>query len=57
MKYFILEMNKMARECGLENTVFANPHGLVNNFNKSTAKDAAKLGFSLIQNEEVKSII
>lgn len=54
MKYFLLEMNRVARECGLENTVFANPHGLVNNFNKSTAKDACRLGYFLIQNEEVK---
>lgn len=38
-KYFINEMNKYARALKLENTVYANPHGLGNNNNKSTAYD------------------
>ena len=40
---FVSEMNSNARELKLNNTVYANPHGLMNKENKSTAEDIAKL--------------
>ena len=36
-------MNRYARALNLENTNFANPHGLSHNNNKSTAFDIGKL--------------
>lgn len=43
LKYFLNEMNKTAKELKLYNTTFANPHGLMNRYNRSTASDVAKL--------------
>ncbi len=43
MRAFVAEMNKNAKSLGLSNTTFANPHGLQNSMNKSTAYDVAKL--------------
>lgn len=40
---FVAEMNKNAKELGLSCTHFANPHGLPNVANKSTALDICKL--------------
>ena len=40
---FVEQMNDMARELGLENTRFANPHGLDAPDHHSTAKDLATL--------------
>ena len=42
-RMFINEMNKTAREIGLANTQYANPHGLANRFNRSCSNDIAKL--------------
>jgi D-alanyl-D-alanine carboxypeptidase (penicillin-binding protein 5/6) len=44
-------MNKVARECGMKNTRFANAHGLSNQFNKSTAEDMAKLATIAMKNQ------
>ena len=41
--YFINEMNKNAKKLGLNRTNFANPHGLSNINNKSTAFDIGRL--------------
>lgn len=40
---FISEMNKKARELGMQKTTYANSHGLVNFANKSCAFDLAIL--------------
>jgi len=43
-------MNDLAREMGLSSTNYANPHGLANRNNTSTAFDQAKLS-SVVFNE------
>ena len=43
IKYFLQEMNRYARALGLENTNYANPHGLSHKNNKSTVYDIGKL--------------
>ena len=48
-KYFLMEMNRLARELSLSNTKFANPHGLINNENKSTTRDIAILCYQVIK--------
>jgi len=40
-------MNRAAKSLYLENTTFANPHGLINLDNKSTAKDIAILSYHI----------
>jgi D-alanyl-D-alanine carboxypeptidase (penicillin-binding protein 5/6) len=40
---FVAEMNRVARELGLEQTQFANPHGLPISGHHSSARDLAKL--------------
>jgi len=43
IQVFLCEMNKNAKAIGMSNTNYANPHGLQNFFNKSSALDIAKL--------------
>lgn len=43
IQVFLCEMNKNAKALGMSNTNYANPHGLQNFFNKSSALDIAKL--------------
>jgi D-alanyl-D-alanine carboxypeptidase (penicillin-binding protein 5/6) len=38
-------------------TKFANPHGLMNKDNKSTAYDIAKLACYALKNEIIKSVV
>jgi D-alanyl-D-alanine carboxypeptidase len=40
-KFFVDEMNNNAELLGLFSTNFANPHGLMNKFNQSSALDVA----------------
>ncbi len=47
-KNFIVKMNKYAKELKLTNTNFANPHGLPNRSNLSTAHDIFKLSSKII---------
>ncbi len=47
-KKFVLKMNKYANKLNLENTNFANPHGLPNIANLSTAYDMFKLSSRII---------
>jgi len=42
-KLFIKEMNRITQELKMNDTVFANPHGLMNFNNHSSAQDIAKL--------------
>lgn len=40
---FLQRMNKLAESLGMVNTVYCNPHGLMNKFNFSSCLDVAKL--------------
>jgi len=50
---FVELMNQKARELGLLNTHFANPHGLDNENHYSTARDMAKLAQELLKYEDI----
>lgn len=54
---FVREMNKTAQEIGLINTIFANPHGLPDNRNRSCAKDINFLAFHAMQIPEFAQIV
>lgn len=56
-RYFILEMNRYARALKLDNTVYANPHGLSNINNKSTAVDQGRLGAIVMQDSYMREIV
>ena len=47
-KKFVVKMNNYAKKLNLENTNFANPHGLPNRANLSTAYDIFKLSSKII---------
>lgn len=54
---FVEMMNEKAKEIGMDNTIFNNPHGLDEETeNKSTAYDMAKLSKYAYQNEEFRKI-
>lgn len=44
LQYFLNQMNATTKELDLTDTSFANPHGLNNKANRSTAYDVCKLG-------------
>ena len=44
-------MNKKAKELKMIKTIFANPHGLTNSLNVSTAKDIMMLSKYSMQNK------
>ncbi|GEM_PF-2940839 len=48
VKNFVLRMNSVAKELGMKNTNFVNPHGLFDENHKSTAKDIAMLAIRLV---------
>lgn len=50
---FVELMNNKAKELGLTNTNFANPHGLDNENHYSSARDMARLGQELLKHEEI----
>ncbi len=54
---FADKMNEKARELGLENTSFRNPHGLDADGHYSTARDMARLTACCMENESFKSIV
>lgn len=55
---FINNMNKKAKEIGMDNTVFNNPHGLDDEtYNYSTASDMALLARYAYKNKVFKNII
>lgn len=55
--YFVKEMNELARKIGMTQTTFANPHGLANKYNKSTAFDLAKLCIESMKNPKFRKIV
>ncbi len=50
---FVQMMNKRAKELGLTNTNFKNPHGLTENGHYTTASDLALIALELVKHEEV----
>lgn len=50
-------MNAKARELGLENTHFTNPHGLYDEDHYTSAYDLAKLTVASLENERFKKIV
>lgn len=57
---FVALMNNKAKELGMKNTIFLNPHGLENNKgegNQSTAYDMALLTSYAMKNEEYRKIV
>lgn len=54
---FAEKMNEKARELGLENTSFRNPHGLDDEGHYSTARDMARLTAYCMKNDTFKSIV
>mmetsp|Transcript_11381 Transcript_11381/g.9787 ORF Transcript_11381/g.9787 Transcript_11381/m.9787 type:complete len:103 (+) Transcript_11381:381-689(+) len=57
LKEFIKEMNKMTLKLGLRNTMFANPHGLSEKGNKSTANDLGKLAYLALQVPLIRRVV
>ncbi len=57
LKLFLNEMNKLSKELDLRNTNFANPHGLQNNYNKSSSWDLGRLTYHAIKYEEFRKIV
>jgi serine-type D-Ala-D-Ala carboxypeptidase (penicillin-binding protein 5/6) len=54
---FVQEMNGNAKELRLRNTYYANPHGLKNFSNKSTASDIAKLAAVAMHDPMFREIV
>jgi D-alanyl-D-alanine carboxypeptidase (penicillin-binding protein 5/6) len=54
---FVQQMNARARDLGLEDTSYANPIGLDEQGNHSTARDLATLARRLLQNETFAEIV
>jgi serine-type D-Ala-D-Ala carboxypeptidase (penicillin-binding protein 5/6) len=57
VQIFVKEMNKRAAIIGIGNSNFANPHGLVNSSNKSTAHDIALLCSHVLKNALIRQIV
>jgi len=56
-KEFAALMNEKAKELGMSNTSFANPHGLDQREHYSTARDMAQLMFYCMENDELRDLI
>ena len=54
---FSAKMNEKAKQLGLENSSFRNPHGLDDDEHYSTARDLAKLAAYCMENEDFKQIV
>jgi serine-type D-Ala-D-Ala carboxypeptidase (penicillin-binding protein 5/6) len=57
VSYFLKEMNRLARQLGMSSSNFANPHGLSNPANYSTAADLAKLCTYAMRNQHFRAIV
>lgn len=55
--YFSVMMNDKAREIGCVNTNFANPNGLPNPNNYSTARDLSKIAMYCMKNDKFREIV
>ncbi len=54
---FVARMNEKAKELGLKNTTFVNPHGLHNENHVTTAYDMARLAREAMKNPVFRSIV
>ena len=54
---YIHEMNQLARKLGLSRTTWANPHGLSNVNNLSSAEDVAKLCMRAMKSNNFREIV
>lgn len=54
---FVAAMNARARELGLEQTCYANPHGLDAQQNYSTARDLARLAACAMENAVFREVV
>ena len=57
MAKFVQEMNRQAALTGMENSKFANPHGLDNPSHYSSAQDLAIAGWYAMQNPAITNIV
>ena len=57
MARFVAEMNRAARDLGLKQTHYSNPHGLPDNAHLSTANDQVMLTAKIMQNEQFRSYV
>lgn len=57
VEMFAEAMNRKAKQLGLEHTVFANPHGLDDASNRSTARDLAELARYAMDNSQFHRIV
>lgn len=57
MEAFVARMNELAQKLGMENTHFANPAGLDDQMNYSTAQDIAKLVKKVASQPEILQIV
>lgn len=56
-RYFVREMNLIAKEIGLVDTHFANPHGMSKPKNLSSARDVCRLAAVAMHNELFRGIV
>ncbi|HEY4262123.1 MAG TPA: serine hydrolase, partial [Schlesneria sp.] len=54
---FVAEMNRTAKELGMKQTHYANPHGLPDNNHLSTANDQILLAAKVMQNEQFRNYV
>ena len=54
---FVAEMNRRAEKLGMQNTRYANPHGLTASGHKSSARDQAKLAHAAMQNDLLRKYV
>jgi D-alanyl-D-alanine carboxypeptidase (penicillin-binding protein 5/6) len=57
LQRFVDEMNRAAKEVGMNSTHFDNPHGLTTNEHKTTARDLAKLAFEAFKLPLFKKVV
>mmetsp|Transcript_65457 Transcript_65457/g.75277 ORF Transcript_65457/g.75277 Transcript_65457/m.75277 type:complete len:368 (-) Transcript_65457:216-1319(-) len=57
IKYFLQEMNRFAKILGLNDTHYANPHGLSNNNSRSTAFNVAKLASIFMEDPLLRKVV
>lgn len=57
VEQFVQRMNDKAKDLGIRDTVFKNPHGLHDEGHYTTAKDMATLARAAMQNDTFKSIV
>lgn len=54
---YLAHMNKVSKTCKMINSNFANPHGLSNTNNYSTADDVCKLTIEVMKNQTFREVV